>query len=140
MRVFIDTAPLIYLCEGTPEQNRAVSQQLERWIETDAMLGSSTMTLLELLVVPLRETNKRLALKYRTLLADLLSEPLIALDETIAEAASDYRARYGFNTPDAIQLATATQHGYDVFYTNDRRLAACADIELVLVDTGSRLS
>lgn len=42
------------------------------------------MTLLELLVVPFRENNKRLAIKYRTLLNDLLSEPLIPLDETIA--------------------------------------------------------
>jgi predicted nucleic acid-binding protein len=134
MRIFIDTAPLIYLCEGRPEQNLAVFSQLERWIKIDAMLGSSTMTLLELLVVPLRETNKRLALKYRTLLAELLSEPLIPLDETIAEAASNYRASYGFKTPDAIQLATATQHGYDVFYTNDRRLSACTDIELIYVD------
>jgi predicted nucleic acid-binding protein len=134
MRVFIDTAPLIYLCEGTPEQNQAVALQLERWIGTDVTLGSSTMTLLGLLVVPLRETNKRLALKYRTLLKDLLSEPLISLDETIAEAAAEYRARYGFKIPDAIQLATATQHGYDAFYTNDRRLAACADIETLFVN------
>ena len=131
MRIFIDTAPLIYLCEGTETQNQLVSTQLEKWLETESILGSSTMTLLELLVVPFRENNKRLALKYRTLLHDLLSEPLIPLDETIAESASFYRAQYGFKTPDAIQLATAVQHGYDVFYTNDRKLSACNEIEVV---------
>jgi len=134
MRIFIDTAPLIYLCEGTPAQNQIVSSQLEKWLEADLFLGASTMTLLELLVVPFRENNKRLVLKYRTLLTDLLSEPLIPLDETIAEAASAYRAEYGFKTPDAIQLATAVQHGYDAFYTNDHRHSACNDIEIVLAD------
>ena len=131
MRIFIDTAPLIYLCEGTEKQNQSVSTQLGQWLEAERILGSSTITLLELLVVPFRENNKRLALKYRTLLHDLLSEPLIPLDETIAESASFYRAEYGFKTPDAIQLATAVQHGYDVFYTNDRKLSACNEIEVV---------
>ncbi len=134
MRVFLDTAPLIYLCEGNQAQNQAVSVQLEHWLEADVFLGTSTMTLLELLVVPFRENNKRLALKYRALLNDLLSEPLIALDETIAEAASVYRAELGFKTPDAIQIATAVQHGYDAFYTNDRKLAACREIEIVFAD------
>ena len=131
MRVFIDTAPLIYLCEGTETQNQSVSSQLAKWLEAENSLGSSTMTLLELLVVPFRENNKRLAIKYRTLLNDLLSEPLIPLDETIAESASFYRADYGFKTPDAIQIATAIQHGYDAFYTNDRKLSACNEIDVV---------
>lgn len=136
MRVFIDTAPLIYLCEGTGAQNQVVSSQLEKWLESDVFLGTSTITLLELLVVPFRENNKRLALKYRTLLTDLLSEPLIPLDETIAEAASSCRAEYGFKTPDAIQLATAVQHGYDAFYTNDRKLRTFEAIEIVSADLG----
>ena len=131
MRVFLDTAPLIYLCEGTKAQNRAISAQLEKWIKADIMLGTSTLTLLELLVVPFRESNKRLALKYRTLLSDLLVEPLIPMDATIAEAASACRAKHGFKTPDAIQLATAVQHGYDAFYTNDHKLAACKDIDII---------
>ena len=134
MRLFIDTAPLIYLCEGTPAQNKMVSGQLEKWLETDVFLGSSTMTLLELLVVPFRENNKRLALKYRTLLTDLLSEPLIPVDEPIAEAASAYRAKYAFKTADAIQLATAVQHGYDTFYTNDHKLCNFDEIEIVMAE------
>lgn len=50
MRVFLDTTPLIYLCEGTAAFNEKVSSQLEQWIRSDTVLGTSTLTLLELLV------------------------------------------------------------------------------------------
>ena len=138
MRIFLDTAPLIYLCEGTAAFSQAVSNQLEQWIRSEAILGTSTLTLLELLVVPKREKNERLATKYQALLADLLTDPPISLDETTAVKAADYRAAYGLKTPDAVQLATAVRHGYDLFYTNDRKLACCQDLEILLVaDTRS---
>lgn len=133
MRVFLDTAPLIYLTEGHSEQSEAVATQLSRWIENETVLGTSTLTLMELLVVPKREDNTHLVLKYKALLKDVLSLPLIALDEGVAEAAAAYRAGYGFKPPDAVQLASAVVHGYDVFYTNDRQLTHCPDIDVVLV-------
>jgi len=132
MRVFVDTAPLIYLCEGrNPVLNKVVASQFRRWILAETALGSSTLTLLELLVGPHREGNRRLALKYRALLSDLLSDPLISLSEPIADRAARYRAEYGYKTPDAVQLATAVEHGYDIFYTNDRRLIGFADVDIL---------
>lgn len=133
MRVFLDTAPLVYLCEETAALNEKVSSQLEQWIRSDTVLGTSTLTLLELLVVPKRERNQRLATKYRALLADLINAPLMPLDESIAVKAADYRAEYGLKTPDSIQLATAVQQGYDLFYTNDKKLSCCQGVEILLV-------
>ena len=49
------------------------------------MLGTSTLALMELLVVPKREGNARLAHRYRALLRDILGAPLIALEEDVAE-------------------------------------------------------
>jgi len=135
MRIFLDTAPLIYLTEGRSEQCQAVATQLSQWIKAEAILGTSTLTLMELLVVPKREGNTRLAQKYRSLLKEILGVPLIALDDDVAETAAYCRAKYGFKTPDAIQLACATEHGYDVFYTNDRELTRCSDVDVVLVES-----
>jgi len=132
--VFLDTSPLIYLAEGSPEYREPVLQQLTRWIENDVQLGTSTLTLLELLVGPKKENNLRLERQYRSLLNAFLSTPLINMDSEIALLASDYRANLGLRTPDAIQIATAVHNGYDVFYTNDRRLHRCNDIEIIMVN------
>ncbi len=133
--VFLDTAPLIYLAEGDPERCEIVLQQLTRWIKSETLLGTSTLTLLELLVVPKRKKNLQLERKYRTLLNTFLSTPLIEMDSEIALLASEYRASLGLKTPDAIQVATAVHHGYELFYTNDHHLRCCKDIDIILVDS-----
>ncbi len=133
MKVYIDTAPLIYLIEGQDDVSNLVEDQIKRWISAKAILATSTLTLLELLVVPKREGNKQMVQKYRALLQDLLSETLIPVNEAIAELAAEIRAVQGFKTPDSIQLATALYSGADIFYTNDLRLSKCEDIEMVTV-------
>jgi predicted nucleic acid-binding protein len=133
-RVFLDTGPLIYLAEGAPPRMNRVRDQLAQWIRADAFIGTSTLTLLELLVVPKRKQDVRAERKYRALLAAFLSEPTAALDENAAALGAEYRAALNLRTPDAIQLATAVSRGYDVFYTNNRRLQRCGDIEILLVE------
>jgi len=134
VRVYLDTAPLIYLIEGTQDQAEKVSAQLGQWVRANAMLGTSTLTLLELLVIPKKEGNDTLVQKYRALLSELMSEPLIPLSEQIADRAAQYRAQLSLRTPDAIQLATAICGGYDIFYSNDKQLERCKDIVVLLVD------
>ena len=138
MRVFIDTAPLIYLIESQSQKADIVERQLANWISAGARLTTSSLTLLELLVVPKRQKNIQLVQKYRTLLKDLLSEPLIPLSEPIAELAAEVRGTYGFKTPDAIQIAAAIYTGSDALYTSDRRLAQCRDIAVLIIGENSQ--
>lgn len=133
MKVFIDTAPFIYLAENHPVYKSVVEQQLINWIQHGARFGSSTLTLLEVLVVPKREKQRKLVQQYKSLLAELLSEPLIALNDTLAERASEIRSIHQLKTPDSIQLATALEMGFDIFYTNDRRFPELPDLEIVVV-------
>ena len=133
MKIFIDTAPLIYLIEGEEEFANTVEKQLNQWITTGQNLVTSTLTLLELLVAPMRQRNKHLVQKYRALLQDLLSEPLIPLSEAVSEMAAHIRGLNGLKTPDSIQLATAQYSGADIFYTNDKMLSKFPDIEILTV-------
>ena len=135
MKIFIDTAPLIYLIEGEETFAAAVEKQLNQWITAENNLTTSTLTLLELLVVPKRQKNKQLVRKYRALLLDILSEPLIPLSEAISEIAAQIRGENGFKTPDSIQLATALYTGADVFYTNDKRLSNFPDIKILTIES-----
>ena len=135
MRIFIDTAPLIYLLEGQSTVSDQVEIQLGQWISTGKTLITSTMTLLELLVIPKKQSDNRMVRKYRALLTDLLSEPLVPLTESIAEMAAEIRGTNGFKTPDSIQLATAVHSGADIFFTNDLRLAKYTEIEVLILST-----
>ena len=134
MKIFIDTAPLIYLIEGEEDFANIVEKQLNQWITAGQNLATSTLTLLELLVAPMRQQNKRLVQKYRALLQDLLSEPLIPLSEAVSEMAANIRGVNGLKTPDSIQLATALYSGADIFYTNDKMLSKFSDIEILTVE------
>ena len=133
MKVFIDTAPLIYLIEGEDNFASSVEKQLRQWITAKENLSTSTLTLLELLVAPMKQENKPLVQKYRALLQDILSEPLIPLSEAISEMAAQIRGATGFKTPDSIQLATALYSGADIFYTNDKRLSKFSDIKILTI-------
>ncbi len=136
MKIFIDTAPLIYLIEGEDDFATSVEKQLRQWITAEENLSTSTLTLLELLVVPMKQENKHLVQKYRALLQDILSEPLIPLSEAISEMAAQIRGASGFKTPDSIQLATALYSGADIFYTNDKRLSKFSDIKILTIEKG----
>ncbi|MDC7223011.1 MAG: type II toxin-antitoxin system VapC family toxin [Spirochaetales bacterium] len=134
MKIFLDTAPLIYLIEGTEDYTDRVEMQLRQWLMADAILSTSSLTLMELLVIPKKQKNNRLTKKYRALLQELLSEPLLDLTPDIAETAAEIRSEYRFKTPDSIQLASALHNGADIFYTNDLRLAAFKDMTILTVD------
>ena len=136
MKIFIDTAPLIYLIEGEDNFATSVEKQLRQWITAEENLSTSTLSLLKLLVVPIKQENKHLVQKYRALLQDILSEPLIPLSEAISEMAAQLRGATGFKTPDSIQLATALYSGADIFYTNDKRLSKFSDIKILTIEKG----
>ncbi|MBU0678790.1 MAG: type II toxin-antitoxin system VapC family toxin [Verrucomicrobia bacterium] len=134
MRVFVDTSPWIYLCETSGPRRADTRTLLESWIKSGVELVTSTMTLSEVLVVPKREQRPDVERLYRVLFDEILSAPLIPLDESVADSTADIRAQYGFRTPDAIQLASALQNNCDAFFTNDRRLSRFDDIDIILLD------
>ncbi len=135
MKIFLDTAPLIYLIEGNPHFAERAEQQISQWLSSDAILTTSTLTLMELLIVPKKQKDNRLVHKYRALLQEMLSEPMIELNQNIAETAAEIRATYGYKTPDSIQLASAVHTGSDIFYTNNLRLNQFHELKILTMKT-----
>ena len=130
--IFLDTAPLIYLTEGEEWRAEPIRRQLIRWLESDATVVTSVLTLMEVLAHPRRMRNGSLEDQYRRLLSSLLGAPLITIDERIAVRAADYRVQFGFKAPDALQLAAAVAYGCEVFYTNDERLRKFPHLDIML--------
>ena len=133
-KICIDTAPVIYFIEENPKYRNVIHPV---FVEID--LGNieaitSTITLLEVLVHPLRVGNETLAGKYREIL--LFSEGLTTIEilHEISEIASRLRAKYSIRTPDAIQIAVGIRYGASKFLTNDPDLKKVSDIEVLVLD------
>jgi predicted nucleic acid-binding protein len=130
--VFIDSAPVIYFVEDTPQVGKPTRERISRWASDGTRFVTSVITLCEVLVHPRRTGDKATEVAYLTFLENLLDEPPVSLDRPTAELAADLRARHGVRTPDALQLASALRLGCDTFFTNDHQLRRVGGIEIVL--------
>lgn len=131
--VGLDTAPLIYFIEENPYYIEAVRLFFEAMDKGNFTVVTSTVTLLEVLVHPLRSNNKELAAEYRDI---LLNSRLMTLEisNAIAEQAARLRATHKIRTPDAIQLSAALEAGATHFFTNDIRLPEIPSIQILSLD------
>jgi predicted nucleic acid-binding protein len=130
--VGIDTAPFIYFIEEHPSFVR-VLDELFGWIDAGKLAAvTSGITLLEVLVLPLRASNRPLAERYRELLTRSRGLELVLVDEAVLVAAAQLRASYPrLRTPDALQVGTALLKGCTAFVTNDRELPAVPGLSIV---------
>jgi predicted nucleic acid-binding protein len=132
--VGLDTAPLIYFIEENPLYIKAVRFFFEAMDKGNFTVVTSTVTLLEVLVHPLRCNDRELAAEYRDI---LLNSRLITLEvsNAIAEQAAQLRATHNIRTPDAIQISAALNAGATHFFTNDIRLPEIPSIRILSIDT-----
>jgi len=100
--VFLDTAPLIYFIEG----NSAYQQILKKLFvfndEGYFKFLTSTVTLLEVLVKPLRDGETNVADKYTSILTNAEGIDIFDITSVIAARAASLRAIYNLRTPDAL--------------------------------------
>ncbi|MCW3056005.1 MAG: hypothetical protein JWN14_5175 [Chthonomonadales bacterium] len=133
-RLAFDTAPIIYFVEANPKYDAVVSDIFQR-VDSGAIQGvTSVISLLEVLVIPIRSSNSVLRQQYTDLLlqsAHFDTEPITA---DVAQCAADLRARYGLRTPDALQVAVAIVAGCQAFLTNDLALKRVSELSILVVD------
>jgi predicted nucleic acid-binding protein len=132
--VGLDTAPLIYFIEENPTYLKMTGAFFEAMVRGEFRVVTSVITLLEVLVYPLRQGNSILAQQYRDILSDEEGLTTIEVSSTIAEEASQLRAAYNLRTPDAIQMATAIRQGASFFLTNDARLPSLPGLEVLVLE------
>lgn len=120
--VAVDTACFIYFIEGHP-QYAPLLRPLFAAADVGALaLVTTAITLLEVLVVPLRAGDEALASRYERLLTQGRGITLVETGAAQARLAAQLRARTGIRVPDALQLAAALSAGCTAFVTNDRAL------------------
>ena len=132
-KVFLDTSPFIYFIEKHSQFHDLVKPVISLIDQKKAIGLTSTLTLLEVLVQPLRVGDKKLAEKYKAIL--LASQNLVTyeISHGISERASLLRAEHNLRTPDAIQMATALYYQADYFFTNDPVFKKVKDIKVIIL-------
>ncbi|MCA1761345.1 MAG: PIN domain-containing protein [Bacteroidales bacterium] len=121
-KIFIDTAPFIYYIEGNVQYQKILNHLFNLNSKGEIFFSTSVLTLLELLVVPIRNKKFDLVEQYEAIFSNSNSLELIEINLTISKLAAEYRAQFNFKTPDAIQLASASFCDADFFLTNDKQL------------------
>ena len=132
--VGLDTAPLIYFIEQNPTYLEIVRAFFRAMDRGDLRVVTSTLTLTEVLVYPLRQGNTELARQYQDILFDQENLITLPVSPEIAELAAQLRASRNLRTPDAIQMATAIHGGATFFFTNDLRLPIIPNLEIIVLD------
>ncbi|HEX6779931.1 MAG TPA: PIN domain-containing protein [Ktedonobacterales bacterium] len=124
--IYLDANCIIYSMERI-EPYRMALQPLWEKVNTRALtIITSELTLLEVLVGPLKTGNKGLEGDFRVLLQRSPDVSMIAITQGVLERAANLRAMVGLKTPDAIHAATALVAGCALLVTNDpafRRVA-----------------
>ena len=131
-KIFLDTTPLIHYIEG----NNVYVQKLNELfsIQSCCQFVTSVITLSEVLVMPLREGNTKLAKQYENILMSAENIDIYEINIQIAKESALLRAKYTIKTPDAIQLATAQYCSVDYFLTNDLRLKSINKLNILILN------
>lgn len=131
--VALDTAVFIYFIEEDPTFLPLVEGIFVAIGAGSLLAVTSTLTLLETLVVPIRAGNQRLANRYEVLFSQSRGLYLVDLDRPLLRRAAEVRAVSGLKTPDALQIAAALQAGCTAFVTNDRQIPPVAGLRVLQI-------
>ncbi len=131
--VFLDTTPLIYFIEGHSQYQDILSRLFDFNDKGGFSFITSTITLLEVLVKPLKDDKPNIAVQYKDILTKAPGIEIFDVTSSISELAAKLRALYNLRTPDAIQIATSLENGADYFLTNDNKLRSITEIKVVTV-------
>jgi predicted nucleic acid-binding protein len=130
-RIAVDTSIFIYFIEAAPVWLPLIAPLFRAADNGQLELVTSSVTLLEVLVVPYRANNEALAVRYEALLTGSRGIRLIDMTRDQVRLAARLRALTGMRTPDALQLSAAREAGCSAFLTNDRRLPVVPGLRIL---------
>ena len=130
----LDTVVFIYFIEEHPRHLRVLDPVFAAIDKGRLPAIASSLTLLEVLVVPYRAGTIPLAERYEQVLTSSRGLRLLDVDRTQLRGAAQLRARHpGQRTPDAIQIAAALSGGCTVLLTNDREFPVVPGLRILQV-------
>jgi predicted nucleic acid-binding protein len=133
-RLFMDTAPVIYLAEQHSRYARLLGEIFARVDQGGLVAVTSPITLAERLVHPYRRGLTHLRDQFFDLVVNGPHTEFVPLDAAIADRAASLRAEHNLTLADALQLGTAMQSNCEGFLTNDLALERVAGIKVIVLE------
>ena len=133
-RVFLDTAPIVYVFENKMPYKDLLSPVFLAVDNGTVHAVSSLVTVVEVLSKPYRFEQWELVETYRKVFGCLSRIDVLPLTMETADLTAQVRGKCNLKTPDAIQWATATLHNVDYFSTNDKGFQVLNDDRVLVVD------
>ena len=118
--VGFDTSIFIYHFEAHPDFLPLTTAILNGVSSGKWRAVTSTITLMELTVLPLRQKRYRAAQGYEAILANFPNLEIIDIDRDAARKAAQLRAEYNLRPADALQIGAAIVNGATAWVGNDR--------------------
>ncbi|HEY2840280.1 MAG TPA: PIN domain-containing protein [Pirellulales bacterium] len=131
--VAIDTAPFIYFVERHAAYMPIVKPLFLAIDGGEFTAVTSMLSILEVLVKPIRGNNLELVDQYRDILLNARHIRALPMSHQVAEEAARLRAQFNLKTPDAIQVATAVHANASHFITNDASIPEVPAIKTILL-------
>ena len=133
-RIFIDTAPFIYLLEDNPIYSERLRKYVSECFYAGTQFCTSFLTIAEYCVIPYRLNCPQKIVDFERFITDAKIE-LIDLTKEITKTSAQIRAKYSsIKTMDALQIASACQENCSLFLTNDKQLRQVTEINCLLVE------
>ncbi len=132
--IAIDTAPFIYYIEEHKDYSEAIDPLFTHISQGHITAYTSLITLIEVLIKPIEEKDKKLIDKYEDLLTNSNNLILTDIDRNVAHESARLRAKYRIRIPDAIQLASGLINGAKAFITNDENLKRIKEIKIIVLN------
>jgi len=132
--IFLDTMFFIYHFENNEKFLRLTNDVLNLVEKGQIKCSTSYLTLMELLVKPMKEKRQDLVEEYRMIFETFPNLSMIALDKSVAYLAASFRSLYNLRPADSIQLASAASAKCDLFLTNDKDLIRIKELKINYMD------
>jgi predicted nucleic acid-binding protein len=112
-----------------------LTHQVFSWLDgSKASAVTSTLTMLELLVHPYRQSDQDRIDGFYALLSTYPHLEWIATTLDVADCAARLRAQHNLKTPDAIQAATALTSKVSGLISNDPAFSRVSGLETIILD------
>ena len=133
--VGLDTSIFIYHLEANPAYAPLTKLTFESMEKGNFKGVTSTITLMELTVLPWRMGHENVAREYEAVLVNFPNLSIVDIDRNVARLAAKLRADFNVSPADALQVAASLQAGAKAFLTNDKRLFGLQTvIEILILD------
>lgn len=132
--VALDSSIFIYFIEEQEHFLAELDLLFSAIAEGSISAVTSSLTLLEVLVIPLHANQPALAAEYEAILTRSSAISLLPLQPRQLRLAAHLRASTAMKTPDAIHLASALVAGCTTFLTNDRRIPPVPGLRIVVLE------